>query len=140
MAGGSSNVVISAQVRMELQNQARVMQEVKTNLQNAIASVDGSSALGKSFTKLFDQIEGRSNKISNLLNKEIFSEQDLVKVASLMESISDSFGEIGRKIQGANYAQLGLETEEIIEAKKVLDAFEKRIVSLKSKTAAEALG
>lgn len=140
MAGGSSKVVVSAQVRMELQNQAKIMQEVKTSLQNAIASVDGSSALGKSFTKLFDQVESRSNKISNLLNKEIFSEQDLVKVASLMESISDSFGEIGRKIQGANYAQLGLETEEIIEAKKALDAFEKRIISLKSKTAAEALG
>ena len=53
---------------------------------------------------VIESIEKTLDFVSNIedfkpsMIKEIFSEQDLVKVASLMDSISDSFGEIGRKI------------------------------------------
>ena len=139
MATNGARIIIPTSVRLQVENQAKVMREIQDNLKNIFSDVDPSSSLGKGLLRLYDQIEVRQNKINNLLGKEFFSEKDYAKVASYMEQIQDAFLEIQRRTNRATPAQLGLNTEEIEKATKALEDFKRHIVSIKNVSAAQAL-
>jgi hypothetical protein len=128
MAYNTSRIQVPTSVRLEIENQAKVMKDLHKHLQDIFADVDVDSSLGKSLKKLFDTMDGRFEKLDDLFKNEIFSEGDLLKADKIIEKLSDSFSELDRKVKGASLSSLGVDLTEVEKATKALNKLRQEIV------------
>ena len=80
MAYNTSRIQVPTSVRLEIENQAKVMKDLQTHLRNVFADVEPGSALEKSLNKVFDNMDRRFEKLDDIFKEELFSEGDLAKV------------------------------------------------------------
>ena len=128
MAYNTSRIQVPTSVRLEIENQAKVMKDLHKHLQDIFADVNVDSSLGKSLKKLFDTMDGRFEKLDDLFKNEIFSEGDLLKADKIIEKLSDSFSELDRKVKGASLSSLGVDLTEVEKATKALNKLRQEIV------------
>ena len=128
MAYNTSRIQVPTSVRLEIENQAKVMKDLHKHLQDIFADVDVDSSLGKSLKKLFDTMDGRFEKLDDLFKNKIFSEGDLLKADKIIEKLSDSFSELDRKVKGASLSSLGVDLTEVEKATKALNKLRQEIV------------
>ena len=140
MAYNTSRIQVPTSVRLEIENQAKVMKDLHKHLQDIFSDVNVDSSLGKSLKKLFDTMDGRFEKLDDLFKNEIFSEGDLLKADKIIEKLSDSFSELDRKVKGASLSSLGIDLTEVEKATKALNKLRQEIVQIKGKSVASVIG
>lgn len=140
MAYNTSRIQVPTSVRLEIENQAKVMKDLHKHLQDIFADVDVDSSLGKSLKKLFDTMDSRFERLDDLFKNEIFSEGDLLKADKIIEKLSDSFSELDRKVKGASLSSLGVDLTEVEKATKALNKLRQEIVQIKGKSVASVIG
>ena len=120
MGYNTSRVQIPAAVRLEIENQAKVMRNLQEHLRNVFAEVEPGSVIEKSLNKIFDNMDRRFEKLDDIFKEEIFSEGDLARVNKIVESLSDSFSELDRKVKEARLSSLGVDLTEVEAATEAL--------------------
>ena len=139
MGYNTSRVQIPAAVRLEIENQAKVMRNLQEHLKNVFAEVEPGSAIEKSLNKIFDNMDRRFEKIDDIFKEEIFSEGDLARVNKIIENLSDSFSELDRKVKGARLSSLGVDLTEVKAATEALRKLQQQIISIKGRSVASVI-
>ena len=140
MAYNTSRIQVPTSVRLEIENQAKVMKDLQKHLRDVFADVEPGSALEKSLNKVFDNMDRRFEKLDDIFKEELFSESDLAKVNKIIEAITDSFSELDRKIGSARISSLGVDLKEVEKATEALSKLSKEILQVKGKSVASILG
>ena len=123
----ASTIKVPMEVQMQIKNSVNEIKKVSDEMQKQFKNVDLSSAFGKQFTKLKEQITRNFADIdASLLGTELFDDADYKRVIASIGKINKAIQNLRVHGTGATAADLGLDVSAIEEANKALDELKKK--------------